>query len=272
MLKRVAILIIKGLLWLLDKDHRTKEVIEDDNTKKFTHVQWVNFRSDYGKATSAYRTVPYQAWLLRTKNRTLIAADKHRVINDQHLPVWIEDLKPGDKIKTSSGIDEVVECRDLGFKTHMYCISVSSDDPMYNQLYYTDGILSHNTECAVGFLLWYAMFVPGSTILIAANIYDQALEIMKRARFAYESLPDYIRAGVKFYAKESIEFDNGSVLRAQATTENTGRGKSISVLYCLDGDSVVTVRNKETGEVKDISLADLYLDLLNDNSITGEIT
>jgi phage terminase large subunit-like protein len=87
------------------------------------------------------------------------------------------------------------------------------------------------TECAVGFLLWYAMFHPTSNILIAANKYDQALEIMKRVKFAYESLPDHIRAGVKYYAMERVEFDNGSTIRAEATTENTGRGKSISVLY-----------------------------------------
>ena len=43
--------------------------------------------------------------------------------------------------------------------------------------------------------------------------------------------PDHIRAGVTNYNKGSIEFDNGSRIIAQATTENTGRGLSISLLY-----------------------------------------
>lgn len=84
---------------------------------------------------------------------------------------------------------------------------------------------------AVGYLLWYAMFNPNSTILIAAHKYEGALEIMQRLRFAYESVPDHIRSGVLSYNKKSIEFDNGSRIISQTTTANTGRGLSISLIY-----------------------------------------
>ena len=85
---------------------------------------------------------------------------------------------------------------------------------------------------AAGYLLWYAMFVPDSTILVAAHKYLGAQEIMQRVRYAYENCPDFIRAGVTSYNKGSIDFDNGSRIVAQTTTENTGRGMSISLLYC----------------------------------------
>ena len=85
---------------------------------------------------------------------------------------------------------------------------------------------------AAGYLLWYAMFVPDSIILIAAHKYAGAQEIMQRVRYAYELCPDHIRAGVTSYNKGSIDFDNGSRIIAQSTTENTGRGMSISLLYC----------------------------------------
>ena len=88
------------------------------------------------------------------------------------------------------------------------------------------------TTTAAGYLLWYAMFVPDSTILIAAHKYTGAREIMSRIRYAYESCPDHIRAGATSYNKESIEFDNGSRIMAQTTTETTGRGMSLSLLYC----------------------------------------
>ena len=84
---------------------------------------------------------------------------------------------------------------------------------------------------AAGYLLWYGMFVPDQTILIAAHKYSGAQEIMHRIRYAYEMCPDHIRCGVVSYNKGSIEFDNGSRIIAQATTENTGRGLSISLLY-----------------------------------------
>ena len=88
------------------------------------------------------------------------------------------------------------------------------------------------TTTAAGYLLWYAMFNPDSTILIAAHKYTGAQEIMQRIRYAYELCPDNIRAGCTSYNKGSIEFENGSRIVSQTTTETTGRGMSITLLYC----------------------------------------
>jgi len=96
------------------------------------------------------------------------------------------------------------------------------------------------TTTAAGYLLWHAMFIADSTILIAAHKFSGAQEIMQRIRYAYELCPDHIRAGVTNYNKGSIEFENGSRIVAQATTDNTGRGMSITLLYC---DEFAFVRN-----------------------------
>jgi len=88
------------------------------------------------------------------------------------------------------------------------------------------------TTCASIYLAWYAMFVPDQTILIAAHKYTGAQEIMQRIRYVYELCPDHIRAGVTSYNKGSIEFENGSRILSQTTTGTTGRGLSISLLYC----------------------------------------
>ena len=88
------------------------------------------------------------------------------------------------------------------------------------------------TTCAAGYLLWRAMFVPDTTILLTANKLLQAYEIMERVRYAYENLPDHIRAGVTEYNKGNIGFDNGSRIICRATTPDAGRGLSISLLYC----------------------------------------
>jgi hypothetical protein len=84
---------------------------------------------------------------------------------------------------------------------------------------------------AAGYLLWYAMFVPDSTILIAAHKYTGSQEIMQRIRYAYELCPDHIRAGCTSYNKGNLDFENGSRIVSSTTTENTGRGMSISLLY-----------------------------------------
>ena len=91
---------------------------------------------------------------------------------------------------------------------------------------------SGKTTCAAGYLLWYAMFHPDQTVLVAAHKYTGAQEIMQRIRYAYEDCPDHIRAGATNYNKGSIEFDNGSRIVSATTTGNTGRGMSISLLYC----------------------------------------
>ena len=88
------------------------------------------------------------------------------------------------------------------------------------------------TTCASIYLAWYAMFNPDQTILIAAHKYTGAQEIMQRIRYVYETCPNHIRAGVTSYNKGSIEFENGSRIISQTTTGNTGRGLSISLLYC----------------------------------------
>lgn len=87
------------------------------------------------------------------------------------------------------------------------------------------------STCAAGYLLWYAMFIPDSTILIAAHKYTGSQEIMQRVRFMYENLPEWIKAGATSYNKGSIDFDNGSRIVSTTTTENTGRGMSISLVY-----------------------------------------
>lgn len=233
--KKILIKAIKTALYVIDKDHRNSESIKDDNTKKFTHVQSINFRSDFGNVNSVYRTVPYELWELMTENKKLIAADKHRVIDENHKTVWLKDLKVGDKIKTESGIESVIKIRNLNIKTHLYCIEVNSDDPLdeNNHLYYTDGILSHNTTCAAAYILWFAMFFKDKQILICANKMNQALEIMDRIKYSYENLEEHtwIRPGIVEYNKGNITFDNGSSIIARATTKDAGRGLSISLLY-----------------------------------------
>lgn len=104
----------------------------------------------------------------------------------------------------------------------------------YNDYRYSINMLGRQmgkTTVAAGYLLWYAMFVPDSTILVASNKGSSASEIMQRVRYAYENCPDHIRAGVTEYNKGSISFDNGSRIVSSTTTETTGRGMSISLVY-----------------------------------------
>ena len=61
---------------------------------------------------------------------------------------------------------------------------------------------SGKTTSAASYLLWYAMFHPDQTILVAAHKFTGAQEIMQRIRYGYELCPDFLSAGIISYNKE----------------------------------------------------------------------
>ena len=155
--------------------------------------------------------------------------------------------------KTDKDLDDFVKCCDpntgyLHFMDNFFYIQHPTKGSMvyhpyeyqrrlihtYHNYRYSISLMprqSGKSTSAAGYLLWYAMFVPDSTILIAAHKYTGAQEIMQRIRYAYENCPDHIKAGVTTYNKGSLDFENGSRIVSATTTENTGRGMSISLLY-----------------------------------------
>lgn len=87
---------------------------------------------------------------------------------------------------------------------------------------------------SAAYLLWFAIFHEDKTILIVSNKNDNAMEMITRIRYAYENLPHWLKPGITDdgWNKHNIGFDNGSRILSQATSENSGRGLSISLLFC----------------------------------------
>lgn len=262
----IKIWFLKNILKIISRDHRSDNTIEND-IKKFTHEQPVLFESDFGIVDHVYRTVPYNVWLIQTQNRHLLAADKH-IVYSGGKSFYIDELTEGQYINTELGFEEIKKIKNLDAKVHMYDINVNSKSDL-DHMYYANGVLSHNTTCASSYLLWKAMFYPGKTILIAANKQDTAIEIMDRIKLYYDNIVDrstgkdaeWLKAGIVVSNRKEIHFDNGSKIVARATSKDSGRGLSVSILYCLGGETNVTVRDKITGEIKDISLENLYKEL-----------
>jgi hypothetical protein len=83
------------------------------------------------------------------------------------------------------------------------------------------------------YLLWYATFHRDKTVLIASNKNSNAMEMIHRIRLGYENLPMWLKPGIKDdgWNKHSVGFDNGTRIISEATSESSGRGLSISLLY-----------------------------------------
>lgn len=86
---------------------------------------------------------------------------------------------------------------------------------------------------SASYLLWFAIFHFDKTILIASNKNKNAMEMILRIRFAYENLPMWLKPGVTDdgWNKHNVSFDNGSRIESAATSEDSGRGMSISLLF-----------------------------------------
>lgn len=108
------------------------------------------------------------------------------------------------------------------------CITVDSEDSLY--LCGKSLITTHNTTCLTIYALWIACFNEYQNIVIVANKEATAMEIFRRVRLAYEELPNWIKPGVKEYAKTSCEFENGSRISISTTTGSAARGQSINCL------------------------------------------
>lgn len=83
------------------------------------------------------------------------------------------------------------------------------------------------------YLMWYAMFHKDQNILIASNKNAGAMEMISRIKHAYEELPMWLKPGITDdgWNKHTIQFENGSKIDSVATSEDSGRGKSISLLF-----------------------------------------
>jgi hypothetical protein len=75
-----------------------------------------------------------------------------------------------------------------------------------------------------------------------------------------------MKPGVKEYGKESMELANGSRIGITTTTGTAGRGSSANLLFideadwieCVAADTKITLRDKTTGEIKNISIRDAW--------------
>lgn len=228
--------------------------------KKFTEVIDINdyeIETDIGfiDIEKLMETIEYDVYEITFETKKLKCADKHILISENDDEVYAIDSL-GVKIKTDTGIEEVTKVEYLGYKETMYDLQLKS-----HHKYYTNGVLSHNTTVVGGFLLHMALFNERYNIACLANKLDQAQEILQRIQESYEGLPWFLQQGVKTWNKRSIHLGNGTKVFVAATSKNAVRGKSLN---CLGEETIITVENKNTRNVKNISFGELEREYATD--------
>lgn len=204
-------------------ERKFEEIIDVSDWEVLTDTGWTDI-------SNSNKTVKYDVWKITlASGYTLTCADTHIVFTEHYEEIFVKDCIPNKtKLITDGGLKTVTSVSKLQYSQHMYDLTVGG-----NHRYITNGILSHNTEVSCAYLLHNAIFKRDQNILIAANKFDQAKEIIKRIKQAYAALPNWLKPGVTIdgWNKQSVKFENGSSIIGIATTGDSGRGKSISILY-----------------------------------------
>lgn len=204
---------------------------------RFGKRYFVQSDSGWVPVIAAHKTKKYAEFVIVTvTGRRINVADEHMFFTPEMKEIFAKDLNAGSYIMTSEGPEEIREIWQTGEMHHMYDLQVKSSD----QRYYTNGFLSHNTTVVAAFLLWYAMFHSDKEIAVLANKEKQAIEILDRIRKAYQDLPFFLQQGCEKFGSTLIEFENGSKIYAYATSSDSIRGRSVSLLYV---DEVAFIEN-----------------------------
>jgi len=171
-------------------------------------VEGYSVKTDKGfvPILASNKTKEFDVYYLRTENHELRCADEHLVYFSDTQSVYVKDLKVHDKILTDSGLEEILEIHQEDKKEHMFDLSINSEDHRY----YTNGILSHNTTMGAFYLLYEACFPKSKgDILIVAHKQGHAVEVLKRMKDMYYSMPLWMKPGMIKNNETSVEFDNG---------------------------------------------------------------
>lgn len=90
------------------------------------------------------------------------------------------------------------------------------------------------TELMAMYVLWFALFQKDKTIVIVSKHRKAASDLVKRVKYAYKKLPQWLKiAKLVSDNVHTVEFDNDSVIFADSSTENAGRGIACS-LFIVD--------------------------------------
>lgn len=130
--------------------------------------------------------------------------------------------------------------------------------------------LGKSTAVAI-FLAHYVCFNKDKAVGILAHKQSMSVEVLDRTKQCIELLPDFLQPGISEWNKGSISLDNGSSISAYASGPDAVRGNSFALIYideCVSGDTTVTIRNKQSGIIEQISVKALnerlFVEALNE--------
>ena len=114
---------------------------------------------------------------------------------------------------------------------------------------------------SAGFALWKMIFNSDFNVLVIATKQDVAKNLVTKVRVMHQLLPAWLKGGSLEDNKLSLGLDNGSQIKAIASSPDAGRSEALSLLIfdeCQTFDTEISIKSKETGEIQLIKMGELY--------------
>lgn len=200
-----------------------------------------------------YKTIPLQVWELHTAHHKLEASGHHLVLTPTGCKE-IQSLFPGDTIFTETGLETIFYIAPTNRVEPLYDITIDDE----RGLFYSQGIVSHNSTTFCARQLMYTHLIPRMYSLYIApyehqvSTYGDRMEQMQ----AMFSMP------VGKQNKYSKKFENGSSIRMISclTTADKARGISADeVLFdeCCSGQTKLFYCMAENERASLINMCDI---------------
>ena len=199
-----------------------------------------------------YRTVPMRVWYLRTNSYSLECSGYHLVRSGDNWR-YVCDLTVGDVVNTVTGMERVEKIYDTDKERRLYDIEVDHPDGMY----YSDGILSHNSTTICARQLIMAFMIHGYKGLYVAPSFP----MMETYASRYQEMEEVFRISTGKQNKYSKNYGNGSRLDFAYCLESARdvRGKTVSECLldeCVAYDTKVLLPDGSTKDIRFLEIGD----------------
>jgi len=177
-----------------------------------------------------HKTIPLNKYKIILSNKMELECSENHIIIDENYNEIQARNSLGINIITEKGIFKVIECTNLNIKEEFYDLTIDS----YDSLFYTNGILSHNsgkTVTIATYLLHNGIFRENITIGIAVNTLKLAKEVLSKIKEIYLELPIWMMPGLRVWNRTEIEFDNRTKIVATIASGTSFKGHSLSLCF-----------------------------------------
>ena len=199
-----------------------------------------------------------------------ISFDGNRQIKQCYTKIQLSDIQIKEIQKCSEDIDyfkaNYVQFKTksgIGFPDHRkyqddFIHALNDEHDQYIVVFPRQAGKSATTAV---WLTWLFLFKADISIGICANRGSTASDFLANVKNIFTLLPIWMQQGIKTWNVRRIEGENGTKILTDATSGDSFRGSSMNVIVvdeCIEYNSIITLKNKTTNEIKDIKIGDFY--------------